>query len=112
MFKPSTGFEDRGPHQRCKHSRGAARGGAWATTDNPYMIGQRKAWDPAFGPIPGAVRINNSNEWGHCYYSFHAGGANFAFADGSVRSLAEATSLSLLAALTTRAGGEVLPGEP
>src|SRR5437016_12345306 len=22
LFKPSTGFEDQGPHQRCKHSRG------------------------------------------------------------------------------------------
>ena len=31
-----------------------ARGGAWATTDNAYEIGQRTAWDIAFGPIPGA----------------------------------------------------------
>jgi prepilin-type N-terminal cleavage/methylation domain-containing protein/prepilin-type processing-associated H-X9-DG protein len=85
-----------------------ARGGAWATTDNPYMIGQRVAWDARFGPIPGPIAINNSNEWGHAYYSFHTGGANFAFADGSVRFLGEATSLWALAALTTRAGGEVL----
>src|SRR5262249_50660492 len=86
-----------------------ARGGAWATTDNPYTIGQRVAWAPASGPIPGAIAINNSNEWGHCYYSFHAGGANFAFADGSVRVLSEGTSLWTLAALTTRAGGETIP---
>jgi prepilin-type N-terminal cleavage/methylation domain-containing protein/prepilin-type processing-associated H-X9-DG protein len=85
-----------------------ARGGAWATVDNPYTIGQRVAWDPAFGPIPGPIQINNSNEWGHCFYSFHPGGANFAFGDGSVRFLSEGTSLWTLAALVTRAGGEVV----
>src|SRR5438034_225672 len=80
-----------------------ARGGAWGTTDGPYSIGQRVAWDPTFGPIPGLPGINNSNEWGHCYYSFHPGGANFAFADGTVRFLSTETSLWVLAALTTRA---------
>jgi prepilin-type N-terminal cleavage/methylation domain-containing protein/prepilin-type processing-associated H-X9-DG protein len=83
-----------------------ARGGAWATTDNPYEIGQRKAWDAAFGPIPGTLAINNSNEWGHCFYSFHTSGANFCFADGSVRFLADTTDLYVLACLVTRAGNE------
>lgn len=84
-----------------------ARGGAWATTDNPYTIGQRLPWHASFGPIPGAPAINNSNEWGHCFYSFHPTGANFGFVDGSVRFLAESTSLRTLGVLTTRAGGEV-----
>lgn len=84
-----------------------ARGGAWATTDNPYAIGQRNANDAAFGPIPGEVGINNSNEWGHCFYSFHNGGANFTFADGSVRFLAEGIGLRTLAELVTRANAEV-----
>jgi prepilin-type processing-associated H-X9-DG protein/prepilin-type N-terminal cleavage/methylation domain-containing protein len=83
-----------------------ARGGAWATTDNAYEIGQRKAWDAAFGPIPGILAINNSNEWGHCFYSFHPGGANFLYADGSVRFYGETTNLRVLANLVTRAGGE------
>jgi prepilin-type N-terminal cleavage/methylation domain-containing protein/prepilin-type processing-associated H-X9-DG protein len=83
-----------------------ARGGAWATTDNAYEIGQRKAWDAAFGPIPGVLAINNSNEWGHCFYSFHPGGANFLYADGSVRFYGETTHLRVLAHLVTRAGGE------
>jgi prepilin-type processing-associated H-X9-DG protein len=54
------------------------------------------------------MKINNSNEWGHLYYSFHDGGAVFAFADGSVRFLSDSISLGTLAALTTRAGGEVV----
>ena len=86
-----------------------ARGGAWATPDNPYEIGSRKAWDVAFGPIPGQPGINNSNEWGHGFYSFHSQGANFSMADGSVRFLSSATELKLLAYLITRAGGEVIP---
>ncbi len=89
-----------------------ARGGAWATNDNPYAIGGRAMWNTsnaALGTtIPGPMKINNSNEWGHCFYSFHDGGANFAFGDGSVRFLAEGTSLQLLAAMCTRSTGEVI----
>jgi len=88
-----------------------ARGGAWATTDNAYEIGQRVAWDAAFGPIPGTLQINNSNEWGHCFYSFHPAGANFAYADGSVRLLSEQTDLYVLATQVTRAGGETTSGQ-
>jgi prepilin-type N-terminal cleavage/methylation domain-containing protein/prepilin-type processing-associated H-X9-DG protein len=53
--------------------------------------------------------INCSNQFG--VYSFHPGGANVAFADGSVRMLTTATTPTALAALVTRAGGEVVPGE-
>jgi prepilin-type N-terminal cleavage/methylation domain-containing protein/prepilin-type processing-associated H-X9-DG protein len=89
-----------------------ARGGAWATNDNPYAIGQRINWcvSSATGldAIPGEMRLNNSNEWGHLYYSFHEGGCQFAFADGSVRFLSDRVALWVVASLTTRAGGEAI----
>lgn len=84
-----------------------ARGGAWATTDNPYPIGLKKPWKANFGTIPGNLSINNSNEWGHCFYSFHPSGANFTLADGSVRFLSDDIDLRTLADLVTRAGGEI-----
>jgi prepilin-type processing-associated H-X9-DG protein len=88
-----------------------ARGGAWATNDNPYEIGQQVLWCSGalttLPPLP--LKINGSNEWGYMYYSFHAAGANFAFADGSVRFLADSTPARTLGILSTRAGGEIVP---
>jgi prepilin-type N-terminal cleavage/methylation domain-containing protein/prepilin-type processing-associated H-X9-DG protein len=43
------------------------------------------------------------------YKSLHSGGANFAFCDGSVHFLANATNLNVLQGLATRNGDEVLP---
>lgn len=88
-----------------------ARGGAWATNDNPYELGL-----PALGCAGGALspfaggqlRINATNEWGGLIFSLHPGGANVGFADGSVRFLGENTKIWVIGALTTRAGGEVI----
>jgi prepilin-type N-terminal cleavage/methylation domain-containing protein/prepilin-type processing-associated H-X9-DG protein len=82
-----------------------ARGGAWATNDNPYEIGTRVEWCTG-SAIPGPMKINNSNEHGHLFYSFHPGGANFALADGSVRFISETIRLRVLATLVTRSGSE------
>jgi prepilin-type N-terminal cleavage/methylation domain-containing protein/prepilin-type processing-associated H-X9-DG protein len=86
-----------------------ARGGAWATNDSPYVIGSRRDWcskGAASLAIPGTMAINNSNEYGHLFYSFHDGGSQFVFADGSVRFISEKTALWVLGSLVTRAGGE------
>lgn len=89
-----------------------ARGGAWATNDNPYELGQPSlgcsGTNAALAALPaGALKINASNEWGGLFYSFHSGGSNLGFADGSVRFVSESTSLWTLGAMVTRAGGEV-----
>jgi len=70
--------------------------------DSPYLRGTRP---------PGPYRFEQGNtmdEW-HAlhYWSLHSGGANFAFCDGSVRFLRYEAD-SVLQALATRAGGEVV----
>ena len=94
-----------------------AQGGAWATNDNPYEIGQRKLWCGA-GTNPnlpaayaGPMRINATNEHSFLFYSFHSGVANFGMTDGSVRTFSQSAPLRTLGALTTRAGGEVVAND-
>ena len=48
---------------------------------------------------------------GDQYWSLHPGGANFLFADGSVRFIKELINFSIFQALATRAGGEVLSAD-
>jgi prepilin-type N-terminal cleavage/methylation domain-containing protein/prepilin-type processing-associated H-X9-DG protein len=52
----------------------------------------------------GFFPTTNANE----AYSFHHGGLNVCFGDGSVRFLAESTSIRVLARLVTAQGGEVV----
>jgi prepilin-type N-terminal cleavage/methylation domain-containing protein/prepilin-type processing-associated H-X9-DG protein len=56
---------------------------------------------------PGQCALNCTND--HEVYAFHTGGANAVFADGSVRFLAN-IDIRVMAALITRAGGEVVAG--
>jgi prepilin-type processing-associated H-X9-DG protein len=83
---------------------GVAVGGVWADHQKGFGIeGTSADGFTVVGEC--AVNCNNSYE----VYAFHPGGANAALADGSVRFLRDSMSIRTLAALTTRAAGEVLP---
>jgi prepilin-type processing-associated H-X9-DG protein len=64
-------------------------------------------------PCPSVAYFGPGDLTNMCHYnhiwSFHSGGANFTFADGSVRYLPYSAS-QLLIPLATRAGGEVTDG--
>ena len=53
------------------------------------------------------MNCTNDNE----VYSFHSGGANMLFGDGSVRFVRETISPQTFAALTTKAGFETISGD-
>ena len=78
-------------------------GGPWSSRN--LIWGVRTEQDPP--PWPCAINCSNDRE----VYSFHPGGANAVFADGSVHFLSADLSLKTLAALVTRAGGEVSDGD-
>lgn len=59
--------------------------------------------------FPGSCVINCTND--RETYSFHLGGANHAFADGSVRFINESVPAQLYAALLTAHGGGLAPAE-
>ncbi len=91
-------FTDGGP--------GATTGGLWADHQKGFGIEGTSA-DGFSVPGECAINCNNSYE----VYAFHPIGANAAMADGSVRFLREGMSIRTLAALATRAGGEVIANE-
>jgi len=80
--------------------------GAWAA---PNGIGFRGfTWDGMVQPGPCAINCSN-NSGG--IYSFHTGGANIGFADGSVRFVRQQVSISTVLAMVSRNGGEVISGD-
>jgi prepilin-type N-terminal cleavage/methylation domain-containing protein/prepilin-type processing-associated H-X9-DG protein len=85
---------------------GVATGGVWADHQKGFGIeGTSADGHTLIGEC--AINCNNAYE----VYSFHSGGANAAMADGSVRLLRESIPIRTLAALSTRAGGEVIAEE-
>jgi prepilin-type N-terminal cleavage/methylation domain-containing protein/prepilin-type processing-associated H-X9-DG protein len=80
-------------------------GAAWADIDNNF-------WLDGYGPTgmeptdggPCAVNCSNRNE----IFSFHSGGANIVFGDGSVRFFRDSIPIDVVAATLTRNRGEVV----
>jgi prepilin-type N-terminal cleavage/methylation domain-containing protein/prepilin-type processing-associated H-X9-DG protein len=83
-------------------------GPIWADSDNRLTVTgtDPTGRDPAqFGKGPCVMNCNNLQG---DVYSFHIGGANVGFADGSVRFVKETVSIKVLASLVTKDGGEVI----
>jgi prepilin-type N-terminal cleavage/methylation domain-containing protein/prepilin-type processing-associated H-X9-DG protein len=82
-------------------------GGAWA--DNFTYSSLAGAQGRQNGIRGGTCMVNctSNNE----IYSFHTGGANALFVDGSVHFIKDVASVQLVAALVTRAGGEIISSD-
>jgi hypothetical protein len=84
------------------NSTGQADGG-WADRDNEYITHGFTA-DGNTNPGPCHTNCTNNNE----VYSFHAGGANHVFADGSVHFIKASMDIRVFVKLLTRAAGDVV----
>ncbi|WP_020468498.1 DUF1559 family PulG-like putative transporter [Zavarzinella formosa] len=80
-------------------------GPIWADADNRITLTGSSA-DGTTGFGTGTCAMNCNNLQGDIY-SFHTGGANIAFADGSVRFVKQTVDIVTMAAMVTKAGGEV-----
>jgi prepilin-type N-terminal cleavage/methylation domain-containing protein/prepilin-type processing-associated H-X9-DG protein len=107
---PTIGSYQAGPNGPCPQG-----GGAWAdplnyiATNGADPSGSGIAAGGNFLGIPAvpwscAMNCSNDSE----VFSFHTGGCNFLFGDGSVRFLANGITMNQMSALLSRAGGEVI----
>ncbi len=85
----------------------SSAGGAWA--DNFTYSSLAGAQGRQNGIRGGTCMVNctSNNE----IYAFHPGGANALFVDGSVHFIKDVASVPLIAALVTRAGGEIISAD-
>jgi prepilin-type N-terminal cleavage/methylation domain-containing protein/prepilin-type processing-associated H-X9-DG protein len=82
-------------------------GGAWADPFTYSRLAGAQGKDNGWRGGTCMVNCTNDNE----IYAFHPGGANALFADGSVHFLKDTISVRSVAALVTRAGGEILSAD-
>ena len=80
-------------------------GGAWADPFSVLVVNGSMPDGSGLIPGPCAVNCTSDNEM----FSFHTGGINIGFGDGSVRFVSQNISLSVAAAYISKAGGEVPP---
>ena len=80
-------------------------GSIWADSDNRITVtGTSPDGLTAKGTGPCVMNCNNWTD----IYSFHTGGANIVFADGSVRYVSQSIDINTMAAIVTKAGGEIV----
>ena len=84
---------------------GEVTGGVWAEHQKTVSVGGASA-DGTITSPGGPCAINCTNDWE--IYAMHTGGANGLMADGAVRFLRAGMSIDVLAALCSRAGGEIV----
>jgi len=92
-----------------RRAAGGSSSGGWA--DPHYEIAldgsDTLTTGPGQGMGPCVMQCTNDNE----VYAFHIGGANFLFADGSVRFVRSSIEIATFMALTTRCNGEIISGD-
>ena len=102
--------EDAGRPDRWQAGRLVAAGGqqdgGWADRENEYIV---HGFDATGTTSPGPCHTNctNNNE----VYSFHQGGANHVFADGSVRFITANMDIRLFVRFVTRRAGDITPAD-
>jgi prepilin-type N-terminal cleavage/methylation domain-containing protein/prepilin-type processing-associated H-X9-DG protein len=79
-------------------------GGAWADMFIYSALAGGKCDDSGYRLGPCMVNATSNNE----IYAWHTGGANALFGDGSVRFLRESTAPTIIIAIVTKSGGEVV----
>jgi prepilin-type N-terminal cleavage/methylation domain-containing protein/prepilin-type processing-associated H-X9-DG protein len=82
-------------------------GGAWADQFTYSIIAGAQGRQNGIRGGLCMINCTSNNE----IYSFHPGGSNALFCDGSVHFLKDGLSVQIVAALVTRAGGEILSGD-
>ena len=88
------------------YNAGKVTGMIWADADNRITVtGSSADGTGSFGA--GSCAMNCNNLQGDIY-AFHTGGANVAFCDGHVQFVRSSVNIAVLAALVTKAGGEVI----
>ncbi len=82
-------------------------GGAWADTFTYSSLAGAQGRQNGLRGGTCMVNCTSNNE----IYSFHPGGANALFVDGSVHFIKDIASVQLVAALVTRSGGEIVSAD-
>jgi prepilin-type N-terminal cleavage/methylation domain-containing protein/prepilin-type processing-associated H-X9-DG protein len=92
-----------------RSASGTASAGGWADPNVEIALDGSDTLTTGLGQGMGPCVMNCTND--NEVYSFHSGGANFAFAEGSVRFIRDGIRNTTFAALVTRASGDLPPAD-